>query len=504
MRLMAWLMGLMLLTGCACSTDVPDAAQDVPVLKYYMVGNQDTDVREAVQRAISAYTREKIGAGVEFTIISWGDWDAKALTALQSGEVIDIIFTADWKSYVRSVTQNLFEPLNDNHAENGNLLAQYGQGILQTLEPAFLLGTQIGGVNYAVPTNKELCVPMGFVYNVDAAQEVRLEPDAITKLVDFEPYLARYKELYPARYGYLADGSRGDEVWVPGAVSNLNGNLISMKLEPDSNGVFDERWYSVWETEENAALAQLMYRWAQAGYVHPDAALSNFDVATSPEFAAGEWLFISAPLKGDNIKGEELVIASGNPALRVGEIYGQGKVIVTTHTGGSMLAIPTASDYPVQAMQFINLMHTDAELINRMLYGVPGEMWTLAADGRVQLNNSAWYSAHGGAWTMGNTALQYVTTQEDPEKNRKLQAYAADARVHPSLGFRYICPPQLEAQWAAVNNVQDAMNRSLLTGAVDPTTALPAYIRDLKAAGLDLIKADVEKQYRIWKNEQGR
>ena len=50
-----------------------------------------------------------------------------------------------------------------------------------------------------------------------------------------------------------------------------------------------------------------------------------------------------------------------------------------------------------------------------------------------------------------------------------------------------------------MNNVQDAMNRSLLTGAVDPATALPQYISDLKAAGLDEIKADVEKQYNEWK-----
>ena len=40
---------------------------------------------------------------------------------------------------------------------------------------------------------------------------------------------------------------------------------------------------------------------------------------------------------------------------------------------------------------------------------------------------------------------------------------------------------------------------SLLTGAVDPSTALPQYISDLKAAGLDEIKADVEKQYNEWK-----
>ena len=164
-----------------------------------------------------------------------------------------------------------------------------------------------------------------------------------------------------------------------------------------------------------------------------------------------------------------------------------------------MLAIPVASENPVKAMKYINLMHTDSNLLDMMLFGVPETMWHFADDGRVELTDTSWYGAHGGAWTMGNTAIQHVTTNEDPEKNKRLQEYSKDAIMHPSLGFRYVVPTELEAQWASVNNVQDAMNRSLLTGAVDPATALPQYISDLKAAGLDEIKADIEKQYNEWK-----
>ena len=164
-----------------------------------------------------------------------------------------------------------------------------------------------------------------------------------------------------------------------------------------------------------------------------------------------------------------------------------------------MLAIPVSSEDPVKAMKYINLMHTDTNLLDMMLFGVPETMWHFADDGRVELDDSSWYGAHGAAWTMGNTAIQHVTTKEDPEKNKRLQEYSKDAIMHPSLGFRYVVPAELEAQLAAVINVQDAMNRSLLTGAVDPSTALPQYISDLKAAGLDEIKADIEKQYNEWK-----
>ncbi|HNT77732.1 MAG TPA: DUF3502 domain-containing protein, partial [Anaerolineae bacterium] len=53
------------------------------------------------------------------------------------------------------------------------------------------------------------------------------------------------------------------------------------------------------------------------------------------------------------------------------------------------------------------------------------------------------------------------------------------------------------------NAVRDGMQRALLTGYVDPEVELPKYIADLKAAGLDTIKAEVEKQYAEWKAKKG-
>lgn len=252
-------LGLRPPTESADAPETPTAGEDdgeIYTLNYYQIGNQDTNTREAVQDAINAYIEPLIGADVVFSVIGWGDWDSKALTALQAGEKIDVFFTADWKSYMRSVTLNCFLPLNDDEGEYGNLLSTYGQGILDTLNPAFITGTQINGVNYAVPTNKELCVPLGYIVNMDAADEVGLDPTTIKTLEDFEPYLAKYKELHPELYGYLNDGGWGDEPWVPNEVNGLTGNLIAQKFDPDENGNFDETWYSVWETEEDKSTSR--------------------------------------------------------------------------------------------------------------------------------------------------------------------------------------------------------------------------------------------------------
>lgn len=492
-KLLATLLVLVMALGI-----VPLAgAQAEPyTLVYYWIGNGDTDQRPLVEQAINDYIGPIINAKVDFHIIGWGDWATKALTAIQAGEKIDIFFTADWQSYTRSVSQGTFLPLNDPNGEYGNLLEEYGKDILAGINPGFITGTQINGVNYAVPTQKELTVPMGWVYNVSAAEEVGMDPATIKTEEDFEPYLAKFKELHPDQYPLLNDGGWGGEPWVAGWASGLGGNVITQRINPDDNGVFDETIYSVWETEDNAKHAALMYKWAQAGYINPDSQLTSYTI--TDEFNAGKFLVVTQPLKGDNIKGQELVNASGNPDLKVDEIYGQKKVNITTHAGGSMLAIPVTSEDPVTAMKFINMMHHDTKLLDMMLFGVEGVHWEREADGRVAILNAAWNGATAGAWTLGNTEIQSVSNKEDPEKNKLLAAYSDDSYNHPSLGFRFNQEP-VDGLVVALNNVVEGWNRALLTGAIDPATGIPEYVEALKAAGLDEIKAELQKQYDEWK-----
>ena len=111
------------------------------------------------------------------------------------------------------------------------------------------------------------------------------------------------------------------------------------------------------------------------------------------------------------------------------------------------------------------------------------------------------YGLHGGAWTVGNTKLQYVLTNEDPEKNAMLQAYANDAPKTASYGFRF--DKRKAETLDAVTAVVQKFARNLMVGAVDPDDpelGLEAFRTALKEAGIDDLKAEVEKQYSVWKD----
>lgn len=481
-------------------TATPEPACTEPVtLDLYMVGSGDSPARPDVEAELNAYIEPLICANVRFNIVGWGDWFSKAITGIQSGEKMDIFFTADWWQYNELVAQGLLLPLNDDNGPYGNLLEQYGQGILEGLNPAFITGTQVNGVNYAVPTNKELAVPDGFIYNVALAEEIGFtQADAakIKTMRDFEPWLEKAKAARPDEYPYLVNFMPGFQPWLAGFASGVPQNIITMNGLPDANGKFDETIVNVAESDWFREYVTIIREWREKGWVHPEAALTGYE--PDKLMNAGQFFVVAQPLKGNGIKAQEIANSSGNPDLRVAEIEWAPKVVTTIHTGGSMLAIPALSEYPVEAMKFINLLHTDKKVVNTCLYGVEGKHWQLEADGRVNLIDGAWYGAHPGPWVWGNTQIQYVTNKEDPNKNRLLIEYANDAYPHPSLGFRFDKTP-VEAEITALNAVTDKYWTPLIYGYIDPATELPKFIEELKAAGIDKVKEEVQRQYDAWK-----
>ncbi len=483
---------------------VPAALAESYNLDIYWIGNGDKpEIREGVEQAVNQYIEPIIGATVTFHIINWDEWVKDAIGDLEAGKKIDLFFTADWSRYSAEVAAGLLLPLDD-------LLDEYGWGITATLPRRFLNGVRVDGVLYGIPTNKELCVPNGFIINKTAAEQIGWnvtdDDSSITCTEDLEPWLEKYKQQFPDFYPYMMDGGQNarwaDEPWIPDWVGVAN-NAISVKMAPREDGTFDETIYNIFETPEEEAHIRLMYRWAQLGYIAPEAYLDSFDY--NGIFGRGEFLAFSQPLKGNNIKSEEMIAANATKEFLCTEITMQPKCIITTHAGGSMFAIPVSSQNPAKAMQYLNLMHSDAMLINLMLFGEEGVNYKKTAQMKLDLNEeNSWYSLHGGAWTVGNTRLQYVLTNENIDKNALLQVYADDAVVTPSLGFRFQNSAVL-GQVNAVNQVCGELAEPLLCGSVDPDDpdrGLEALRAALHEAGIDDIIAEVQRQYDAWRKDQ--
>ena len=467
-------------------------------LDIYWVGNGDNEsVRTQVEKAISDYVEPLIGAKVCFHIISWGEWNDKAIGALQGGEKMDLIFTADWEGYGIEARDGLLMPLD-------KLLNKYGKDIKKNLSKSFLEGAKVDNVLYAIPTNRELVTPQGVIVNKTAAKaigwDVKEDDPSILSTEDLEKWMKKYKEKYPDKYPYLMDGNSGrwaDEPWCTD-FAGMAGNAVSMKMAKTKDGKADETVYSIFETEEQEEHIRLMYDWAQKGYIDPNN-VGYFDYNSI--FGSGDFLFFTQPLLGNNYKAEDMYKSYATADFEVTEITMQPKYAVTSNAGSSMFGIPVTSKDPEAAMKYLNLMHSDEKLVNLMLYGEEGVNYNKVSDREVTLTDQNWYSVHAGPWTVGDTKLQYVLEGEDPERQAKIQKYAKDAKETDSLGFRFV-KDNVASEIAAVDMVVAEMALPLMLGQVNPddrAQGVQALKEALQDAGINEIIAEVQKQYKEWK-----
>ena len=491
---------------------MPAATAEPYTIDIYWVGNEDVpEIRAEVEAAINDYIGPKIDAKVSFHIIPWGDWESQVVDVLTDKTKrletkMDLVFTADWEYYGELVEAKALYPLQD-------FLDEYGQDILENIDEAFWEGVKINGVIYGVPTNKELCVPQGFIVNKTAAEAIGWDYEGegkVTSTADLEPWLQKYREMFPEKYPYLMDmspaGRWTDEPWI-NDWSGLHQNALAMKMAANEDGSFDETVYSIFETPEEEEYIRLMYKYVQAGYISPENA-SWDKAAAEAVFGRGDFLVFTQPLKGNGIKAVEMYTSchKEGDAFEVGEIIMQPKYVVTAHTAGSMFAIPAADSNPDKAMQYLNLMHSDATLVNLMLFGVEGKHYTKLDDKKVELTDSDWYSRHAGAWTVGDVRLQYVLENEDPDKNDLLIKFAEDATQTCCLGFRF--NKKLKALRDTVKAVDEVLVQyadGLVTGSVDPDDpekGLEAFKTALKDAGMDTLREAAQQQYEEWKSGQ--
>ncbi|MFC5530991.1 ABC transporter substrate-binding protein [Cohnella yongneupensis] len=471
----------------SASSDAPaPSAADLPevTLSLTFPGTAPKDEKK-VEEAINAYLKDKINAKIDINMIDWGQWDNKINLAIAGREPMDILFTASWNGHSNNVAKGAFLALNDPNGKYGNLLEKYGQGIIETLPPAFLAGAKINGFNYGIPTNKELAEQGGVIYRTDVANELGLttQLDAVKTIKDLEPILAVVKEKKPELVPlYLKDGENFNAHYFAKYDHLGDGQIDGVVMKNGTDTTVKAR-YDFPIYKETLAVTRDFF---QKGYINRDAATAQL----SPQDAmkAGNVFMGVFPLK----PGKDAEVANAaNLQGKLKQIAMTDRTVSTGETAGSMLGITTTSANPERAMMFINLLHTDKQLNNLLNFGIEGDHYTRNGEIITATANTPNY-AIGSAWMFGSQFLNYVWDNEDPNKWALFKAFNENAINSPALGFTFNAEP-ISSQASVLNNIRKEFDPGLDTGAIDPGKA-DEFIKKMNDNGLKDIIAEKQKQ----------
>ena len=218
-----------------------------------------------------------------------------------------------------------------------------------------------------------------------------------------------------------------------------------------------------------------MRAWYEAGYILKDAATTS-EVGSLSYYDGSLFSYIS----NQNCYGEKVepIVHAGlsNITFPSYAIPLSADVVTSADTLG--VGISSNSKNAEAAMKWLNLLFTDSEMATTLYYGAKDHHWQMRDDGLIEYcdgieaGNSGWEAAFN--WCIGNSGASYVfkSVSDDPDP--------------------------VETQLAAVSNVVEKYALALESGSVDVDTVLPQFIAEMKAAGVDDVVAEAQRQLDLY------
>lgn len=435
----------------------------------------------SVQAEINKITTEKINATVKLMPIDISAWAQQTNLLLAGNEPLDLLVTSSFFNYSSQVAKSQLLPLDD-------LLEKYGFGIKDTMEPSIYNGTKINGEIYGVPSIRDTAADYGMVMRKDLVDKHGIDLSKVKTFTDLEAVFQTIKDNEPGIIPLVQNTQNQSVAYMMYAASiDPLGDSLGGLLMDDA----EMKVINLFETQAfNDALA-LARKWYEAGYIMKDAATTQ-EVGNSLVKSGKAFGYFS------NMKpGFEAQETKNNGTEMVG-VRLTPPVTQSNGANGFMMSIARNSENPERAMQLMNLLYTDVEIINLLTNGIEGKHYVKNDDGSIRLPDGVTDSGYlFNQWQVGNNFLSLVWQGTDKDIWEQTKAFNKAAVISPALGFSFDANP-VKTEVAAATNVLNQFRVGLESGSLDPSNAAD-FNSKLKAAGLDKIIAEKQKQLDAWK-----
>lgn len=483
------------LAVCMPSTSLVSADEEIITLNCYYP-NQIVKNFDLIMEEVNKITVEKIGARVNIHLIDMATYPQKINMMIASGEPFDVCMSSylmDFGFY-KNAADGAYLRLNELIDEYAPVSkSRVPEGAWQA---ATVNGNIYGVINYQV---WGLSQQLGIIMRQDFVDKYDFDWTTMEGWDDLTPYLAAVKEgepgIIPFAYSTNQDNFAGfplyyamdcvGDVRMPGWI----------RIDDESAQVFNQ-----YESEEYAAYLRTFRDWYVNGYIARDAAVHSTTTGSNYASLGG---YSTLP---DSLELPEIIEQSLFGGDTVANIHEITKAVTTPFIGAqkpaeAMVSIGANSRYPEKAMQWIELVNSDDDVWNLLVYGREGIDYDRLSDRQIEQHLDS-YNFNWCEWTIGQSygRTLWPSNINLETNDRKLgKIYDADkvAATSPITGFVFN-PEPVKMEIANCNIVMDELLYALGSGSVDPDVYLPQFISRLKDAGVDAIIAEKQAQIDAW------
>lgn len=422
--------------------------------------------------------KEKIGVHINFIPVLPLTQETVRATAQKEGIVVDVASEIAGDFHYRDLDE---------------LLERYGQDILEIATEEEIKNTKQNNHLYTLPSKADYAASAGIAFRKDILEKYEIDPDSIETLEDVDTLFAFLSEAEP-------DLIMTSPLWTQTGFLLRYRFFVSI---PDTIFDFtrdDEELVNFYETQEYREWVTMFRKWNDLGYLPQELPLQS--IKGSEMVKAGKLFSYFCACK-PGIEWEEGV-SSGQEMVIVPlmEPY-----ITNASVRISPWGITEECPYPEEAMKFLNLLYSDAELVNLLIYGIEGVHYEVLEDGTIDFpegvtSDTSGYHPNMG-WSFPNQMLSYIWHGNDPDLWKHTEEFQKEAETAEATGFCFD-DTDVREENAKLNEIAQTYAYGLETGMLNPDIYLPQMLSEMEEAGAETVRQEIERQYDEWKEGQKR
>ncbi|MDL2287883.1 ABC transporter substrate-binding protein [Oscillospiraceae bacterium OttesenSCG-928-F05] len=404
-------------------------------------------------------------------------------------EKLDWVLSGVHFNYSDNVTKGYFNPLN-------NLLAEYGHNIKEVIGEDFLGAARYtDGEIYGITQRRDLAAGWGVVYRKDLLDKYDLSVDDVTVAEDMEPIFEMVSQ-------------NEDDLAMIHVVTNTG---IARHLTPladmDPLGATDDvallspfdstDIVFVPETPEYMQAVTKAREWFENHYMFSSI---GTDTTTSADYMKNDRLFSFFNTYHANTYNQ-YKNTLGFDETQLGVVKTSTMMATTSTVNVFLWCNPVFSADPEAAMRFMDFFYGSEEMINLLVWGIEGRHYVKRDDGYIEYPEGITRDTVGFnlncAYLWADNFKNYIMAGDDKTVWERMEVDNRNSKLSNGLGFTFDVT-NVKSEYALITSVWGEYATAISNGTVDPESTVPDYIDKMKAAGVDKVVAEKQRQFDLW------
>lgn len=477
------------------STQEPDDDEEQAELTFwYMFSSNNTEAWEKVEAKLNEITEREINTHVTLRVSEVGTYTSAAGMALSSGEPIDV--------FVRGFGPLGFGALYASHQilDLQPYMEQYGKGLEEVLGELLDCFRMDGGL-WSIPPYRVMNSTAYLGMRKDILEEMGMLEfvENMTSWKEFEQFMDKFIDrygdqgMYPITLAAIAaDGvAFGSDAFEDSLIYDFCGDT-TRSICGKEDGTIEALQWNVDQIRQYERFKD----WFDRGYVWPDSPYS--EVMASDTIKQGVTFC--------EILASEMGVETTKKAWTGYDYYAKPIANIrlgTDHVNKFGLAVSVNTECPEACVKFMNLMYTDQDVMNLLIFGVEGEHWAMQADGMADYptpGDASSCAYHGDEFFFGNQFLLVPWAGQGADFRETSLKYFQSASPSRYMGF-LLDTTDLSNTIAAISSVNDQYSKAINTGLYTPEL-LAEYQAKLKDAGIDEYVEAIRAQVAAWEGSR--